>query len=329
MTQPPRFEFPDGKRFAFTIIDDTDVATVANVRPLYDLLHDLGFRTTKTVWPVGCPEGSANFSSSETLENRNYREFAIDLHRRGFELTWHGATMESSPRRRTIDALRTFNEIFGTYPRVHVNHSFNRENLYWGAGRLDSGLLRTVVERFTGLPSSYYTGHVQDSPFWWGDLCAEHVVYGRNLTTNDINTARFNPSMPYRDAARPLIPWWFSASDAEGVEEFNALIHPRQQDRLEREGGYCIVATHLGKDFVRNGVVNPVTKARLEQLSQRDGWFPTTGELLDWLRRHRETASDGDGSLPANEWRRMQWRFVLDLASRKFRGHDGNHSSWQ
>ena len=73
--------------------------------------------------------------------------------------------------------------------------------------------------------------------------------------------------MPYRDPARPLIPWWFSASDAEGVEEFNELIHPRQQERLHRDGGFCIVATHFGKDFVRDGVVNPVTRARLEELS--------------------------------------------------------------
>lgn len=329
MTSPGRFEFPNGKRFAFTILDDTDVATVANVKPLYDLLHDLGFRTTKTVWPVACPEGSKNFSSSETLENEEYRKFAIDLQRRGFEVTWHGATMESSERPRTMEALRRFHEIFGTYPRVHVNHSFNRENVYWGAGRLDSGMLRTAVGRFTGTPAEYYTGHVKDSPFWWGDLCAEHVVYGRNLTTNDIDTARFNPSMPYRDPARPLIPWWFSASDAEGVAEFNALIHPRQQDRLESAGGYCIVATHLGKDFVREGVVNPVTRARLEMLARRPGWFPTTGELLDWLRARRETAPGDDGHLPASEWRRMQWRFVVDLASRKVRGRNGDESGWQ
>ena len=49
MASPVHFEFPHGKRFAFTIVDDTDVATVANVKPLYDLLHELGFRTTKRI----------------------------------------------------------------------------------------------------------------------------------------------------------------------------------------------------------------------------------------------------------------------------------------
>ena len=87
-----RYDIPGGKRFGFTILDDTDVATVANVGPVYDLLHHLGMRTTKTVWPVGAPEGSPNFSSSETLEDEDYRDFVLELERRGFEVTWHGPT---------------------------------------------------------------------------------------------------------------------------------------------------------------------------------------------------------------------------------------------
>ena len=324
----PQFEFPHRKRFAFTVVDDTDVATVANVKPLYNLLHELGLRTTKTVWPVGCPEGSSNFSSSQTLDDADYRAFVVDLQQRGFEITWHGATMETSPRARTIAGLNRFREIFGAYPRLHLNHSHNRENVYWGAGRLDSRILRAVVARFTGRPAEYFTGHVKDSPFWWGDMCSKHLMYGRNLTTNSINTARFNPSMPYRDPARPLIPWWFSASDAEGVVEFNQLIHPHQQERLQREGGICIVGTHFGKDFVREGVVNPVTRARLEDLSRRPGWFPTAGQLLDWLRARHEAPLGSTGFLPTSEWRRMQWQFVIDLVSRKLRRRKRAHSGW-
>ena len=321
MTALRRFEFPNGKQFAFTVVDDTDVATVANVKPVYDLLHELGFRTTKTVWPLPCPEGSPDFSSSQTLEDPEYRAFTIDLQRRGFELTWHGATMETSDRTRTIAALERFSEVFGEYPRIHLNHALNRENVYWGTSRLDSRMLRTLVGRLARWPADYFTGHVEGSPFWWGDLCEKHVTYGRNLTTNDINTAEFNPSMPYRDPARSLIPWWFSASDAEGVDEFNELIHPRRQERLAREGGICIVATHFGKDFVRDGVVNSVTRARLEELSQRPGWFPTTGELLDWLRARRMAEPGSTGILPKREWRSMQWRFVVDLGFRKLKPH--------
>src|SRR5690242_17430165 len=94
--------FPDGKRFAFSIIDDTDVATVDNVAPVYALLEELGMRTTKTVWPLACPVESSNFDSSQTLEDAAYREFVRDLQRRGFEIASHGATMESSRRERTV-----------------------------------------------------------------------------------------------------------------------------------------------------------------------------------------------------------------------------------
>lgn len=308
-----RFAFPDGKRFAFTIIDDTDVATVENVKPVYDLLHSLGLRTTKTVWPLRCPEGSKNFSASETLEDDAYREFVLDLQRRGFEVTWHGATMESSKRERTLAALELFHDTLGTYPRIHVNHAHNRENIYWGSGRVDHPLIKRAFEYLAGRPGDYFLGNVEGSPYWWGDLCQRHITYARNLTFGEINTTKVNPSMPYRDRQRPLAKWWFSASDAEGVSEFNDLLSLHNQKRLEEEGGVCIVATHLGKGYVRDGSVHPVTRERLAALSNRPGWFPPVGELLDWMRTQQPP-----GELPSREWRRMQWRWARDLGARKF-----------
>lgn len=318
MPSEPWFPFPNGKRFAFTILDDTDVATVENVSPVYDLLHRLGMGATKTVWPVSSPEGSRDFSSSETLEDPQYRQFVRGLVERGFEITWHGATMESSTRERTFAALREYFDVLGSYPRIHVNHAGNRENLYWGAARLDSSLIRMLVGRFKQAAESSFEGHVESSPYWWGDLCARYITYARNLTTTDVNTARFNPSMPYRDPRRPLVPWWFSASDADDVDEFNALLHPKNQERLERVGGFCIVATHFGKRFAENGAVNPTTEALLTALARRRGWFPSTGQLLDWLRARREV-DQSHGLLPAGEWRRMQWRWGLDRCLRQLR----------
>src|SRR5437899_2238785 len=51
-----RRSWPEGKDFAFTIIDDTDNATLARIRPIYELLSELGLRTTKTVWVYPAPE---------------------------------------------------------------------------------------------------------------------------------------------------------------------------------------------------------------------------------------------------------------------------------
>lgn len=249
-------------------------------------------RITKTVWTVVSPEGSKNFSSSQTLEDTDYRAFVVDLQHRGFELASPDATMGSSTRERTVVGLERFRATFGAYRRVHVNHAYNRENLYWGARRVDKRLLRSLYTRLTSTPTNHYLGHVEGSPYWWGDLCARYIMYVRKLTFNEINLARINPSMPYRDPVRRLVVLWFSAVDAEDREAFDVLLRPDLQKRLERGGGICIVTTHLGKGFAKDGCVHPVTRQRLEALASRRGWFPTVGELLDWLRAaaDRETA---------------------------------------
>ncbi len=314
MSRPlPAPGLPGGRRFAFTIMDDTDVATVENVQPVYRLLADLGFRTTKTVWPVACPEGSRNFASSETLDDPANLAFVLGLARQGFEIAYHGATMETSTRERTERALARFQGLFGS-PRVYANHAHNRENLYWGEERLDQPLLRLLYSRSNGRPAGYYQGHRDGTEWYWGDLARAHVTYARNLTFAEVNLDRINPTMPYSDARRPLIPWWFSATDAEDVTAFNALLTDEAVDRLEAEAGICLVATHLGKGFCRGGRVDPRARTILEGLARRNGWFVPAGELLDWLRVHRTA-----GPLPPAEWRRMQWRWARDLAARQLR----------
>lgn len=303
--------FPHGRTFAFTIVDDTDVATADNIRPIYALLKELGLRTTKTVWPLSIDAPNSNFVGSETLEDAHYVDFVLGLQADGFEITWHSAAMESSTRPDLIRALERFAERFGHFPRIHVSHAENRENPYWGVDRVDSKIVRWILRRGVK-PPDYYQGHVEGSPYYWGDQCARHIEYGRNLTFGNINLARVNPSMPYRDPHRPLVKRWFSASDAEDAEAFVKLLSSRNQDRLEQEGGFCIVATHFGKGFCRDGTVDSGVRDVLTELASRPGWFPPTGELLDWLLRQR--ASD---ALPRREWRRMQTRFLVDGMARR------------
>jgi hypothetical protein len=301
---------PDGKRFAFTIIDDTDVATVANVAPMYRLLERLGMRTTKTVWPVGCPEGSADFSSSETMEDPAYKAFVVDLQRRGFEIASHGATMESSTRERTLRGLEEMRDTFGEYPSVHANHANNREGLYWGSARIDDPVVRAGYRMILGARDAF-EGHVEQSPYWWGDVARTHIRFVRNLTFDTLDVTGINPTMPYHDPRRPIVNWWFSAADAENCAAFNHLLRYEEQERLERAGGIAIVATHLGKGFVSGGTVDSRTTRLLEAMSRREGWFVPVGQLLDWL-----VVSGNAGRLPAAEWRRMQWLWFADLLRR-------------
>jgi hypothetical protein len=307
--------YPGGARFAFTIFDDTDDATTENVGPVYALLRDLNMRATKTIWPVACPEGSRLFFAGQTLEEPAYADFVSSLAQAGFELAFHGATMESSERERSVAGLERFRQFAGHWPRAYASHGHNRENLYWGADRVDFPPVRLFYALTNGHPRDWFQGHVEGSPYWWGDLCRERIEYVRNLTFDEINLLRVNPTLPYRDPRRPLAPWWFSATDAEDCAAFNAILHEGAQERLEAEGGVCIVATHLGKRFTREGRVHPRTEALLRRLASRPGWFPTVSELLDWLREAR----GAEAFLPAHEWRRMQLRWAADLVRRRLR----------
>ena len=276
--------YPGGREFAFTILDDTDDSTVANTKPLYDLLFDLGLRTTKTVWPLDCPEGSRHYFAGSTLADPEYRAFAHDLRNRGFELTWHAATMESSTRERTIRGLEAFKAQFGHYPTLHVNHGENRENMYWGPKRYRNPLLRLGHRSARGGANGAFSGDDEDSPYFWGDLCRQHFRYVRGFTWREANTLRRDPGLVYRLTWTPYVDCWFSTSDAPDVEAFNRLVNRDSIDRLRAERGVCLLSTHLGKGFVRNGRVDPAVEDTLRYVSSHPGWFVPVSTILDHFR---------------------------------------------
>ena len=277
MTQP--LAFPGGRRFAFTIVDDTDDSRVDNVKPVYDLLTELSFFTTKTVWPLACPEGSRLFFAGDTIAVPEYRDFCLALQRAGFEITWHGATMESSRRERTLEGLETFRSVFGHYPAMHVNHGHNRENVYWGAARY-----RTPLR----LPASLlrdgsFEGEREGSAYFWGDHCLKHMRYVRNFAFREINTLRSDPHTPYRLSSTRYVNWWFSASDAPDVQAFNSLVTPAALDRLAEQGGVCILATHLGKSFCRDGRLDEAFERTMRYLATLPVWVAPASTVLDHL----------------------------------------------
>ena len=78
--------YPQGKKFAFTIIDDTDNDVIINTRPVYDYLTKLGMKTTKTVWVYPSRDRFKGLS----LANYRYRQYVNKLRRDGFEIALHG-----------------------------------------------------------------------------------------------------------------------------------------------------------------------------------------------------------------------------------------------
>jgi hypothetical protein len=300
--------FPDNKRFAFSILDDTDDATLKNVKPVYDVLREYGFRTTKTVWPLDCPEGSRIFFAAETLQNKPYLDFVHELAGDGFEVAFHGATMEPSHRERTIRALEFLKKEFGYYPRLFCNHGHNRENLYWGHKRFQTTVLRHLSRLARKEPSQYFAGDVEGSDYFWGDLCKERITYVRNFTFNRINLLTVNPGMPYRLPQTRFVNYWFSSADAPDVDAFNRLLTVERIDQLEREGGVCIVSTHLGKGFSQDGSLNSDTTEILRYLAGKTGWFVPVSAVLDYLLKFRHSPEE----LSRRERLQLECRFVID-----------------
>ena len=306
-------ELPEDKRFAFSILDDTDDSTVENVKPIYDLLHELGFRTTKTVWAANCPEGSRLFFAGQTLQNRDYLNFVLELKQRNFELAWHGATMESSKRARTIEALEFFYNEFGYYPKLHCNHGHNLENIYWGTRRYRNPLFRQIV-RTVNKQLDQFVGEDESSPYFWGDLCKQHFRFVRNFTFSELNMLKCDPHMPYHLEDRPYVNYWFSTADAPDVTRFNQLLTKDKLDQLSNERGICIISTHLGKGFVRNGKVDKDVRSTLEYLAKLDGWFVPTSDILELLLKQ-----GSNGNISRLGQLSMEWRHLLDHARQRIK----------
>jgi hypothetical protein len=308
-------KFPDGKSFAFTIFDDTDNATVENVKPVYDLLQECGLLTTKSVW-VYPPRG--RFTGHCLLDSA-YRNFVLDLQTQGFEIALHNVGDGEFTRKEILEGLRLFRTITGRNPATHTNHVSNPDNIYWWGNRFEwpVGFLYTLYHVVMGGRPPALSGDDPRSPWFWGDECKKTIKYIRNLTFNNINTLAVDPLMPYDvNRKRRFSNFWFSSSDGHTVKEMNALIARENCDRLERDGGACIVYTHFASGFVRaSGKVDPEFERGIRYLAQKPGWFVPVSTLLDHL-----LSSGHGGSDPGYCYRlSLNWRWVLDRARKEVR----------
>src|SRR5262245_23943942 len=97
-------EYPGAKKFAFTILDDAEVAPLANIRPVYQLMEELGIYATKIVWSF-TEERSGSPGNGCALDDPEYLQFILELRDKGFEIGWAGASPSSNARARTIEGL--------------------------------------------------------------------------------------------------------------------------------------------------------------------------------------------------------------------------------
>jgi hypothetical protein len=278
-----KITFPDGKRFAFSIVDDTDMATADRSKPLYEVLHRYGLRTTKTIWVLPSLSDAHSPDHGDSLNDPAYREFIADIQRKGFEIALHGVRGGSSVRADVITGLDKFREEIGHDPIMHVNHSMNADNVYWGEGRWTFGPFRWAY----GLGRERkFSGDDPESIYFWGDLLQQRVKYVSQFTFRDINLLNVTPSMPYHLSEKPYVNLWFVTADGDKIDRFEELLSPENLDRLEREGGVCLVYTHLGAgSFNKDGKAHPRFEARIKDVAAHNGWFAPASEILDHLSK--------------------------------------------
>ena len=303
---PARMVFPNGKRFAFSIIDDTDMATLERVKPVYDLLERRGMRTTKTIWMYESSDVSNPTNRGDSLHNEAYRRFILDLHRKGFEIALHGVRGGSSRRADVERGFDEFKATFGADPAMYINHALNAENIYWGRD-----LFSFAPYRWAGAVAIRHevSGHDPDSEFFWGDLAQKRVRYMRRFTFQNANLLAVNASIPYHLPDKPYVNYWFPTANGARAVEFDWLLRRENIDRLEREGGVCLVYAHLGSgSFNEDGGLDRRFVDRITELSARDGWFVPASEILDYLR----SRPSWTGNLSAWERLRVDTRFVAE-----------------
>lgn len=119
-----------------------------------------------------------------------------------------------------------------------------------------------------------------------------------------MNTLRACPMMPYHDPNRPYVRAWFASAEDAHVEQFNARLSERKQERLEAEGGACFMHTHLASGFCRDGALDACFRELMERISRRNGWFVPVGTLLG-----HPAASRGVAALspPERAGRERRW----------------------
>jgi len=299
-----KVEWPGGKKFAFTVFDDTDAAVPGNFEAVYGFLADHGLKTTKSVWPIR-GENTPTIGGA-TCEDPAYLKSVLELQKRGFEIGYHNSTFHGVSRDRIAAGLEKFRSHFGHYPKSMSNHADSVEAIYWGDARV-TGARKTLYNLLSrNQRKGISFGHIEESPYFWGDFCLEKISYVRNFVTGDINTLKACPWMPYHDPTKPYVKYWYASSEGPVIGSFNETISESNQDRLEEEGGACIMYTHIACGFQERGQVNGRFKDLINRLSKKNGWFVPVSELLDFLHQR-----NGHIELTPAARRRLETRWLM------------------
>lgn len=301
--------------FYFTIIDDADDATYENVSPIYDLLNKYNIYITKTVWVYPSRD---KYSKGDSLQKQEYLSFIKDIKNKGFEIGIHSVGSGDYRRNEILKGIEEFKIKLGEYPKIHVNHSYNKDSIYGGYKRFNfpiSSLIKKMYKQYSGV----FQGEELDTQYFWGDKHKEIIQYSRNHEFEGINTVKYDPYMPYFDPKRSeYANYWYSATFAPNQWVYNKVVNKTNIERLDRENGTCILFTHLGY-FMQNGKVDKGFIESLKILSDNEnGIYKPVSKILDEMAEKR--VEKGDVKYPViNSYAKIKMEIIHLLTRVKYR----------
>lgn len=273
------FYIPEKYDFAFLIIDDTDCSTLPNIKEIYDLLFNNGLRTNKTIWVYPARDEPKNFGDS--LSNERYKNWIKDLQKKGFEIGIHNVGSGDFKREEIISGLNIYNDILGGFPKIHVNHSYNKDNIYSGDERF-SKFLRFLINIFypnyTG-----FKGNDENSKYFWGDYHKKIIKYSRNFELPKLDLTNYFSRLPYvyRDKLK-YSNYWYPVTFAPNPWLWKKIVSLKAIDELEKNNGIAIVYTHFGYYHFEHNKIDPYFVESIEHLGSKNGWYVTLSEFLDY-----------------------------------------------
>jgi peptidoglycan/xylan/chitin deacetylase (PgdA/CDA1 family) len=282
--------FPDGRRFAFTIVHDADSGYSRRLQPLFEVFDELELKITATVfmfwanwaengdiWREWNEQGQDNGGffapKAVPLTDEKEREFYLRLAAGGHEIGMHTPSDTSDTRHETVRAFEYFKAIFGHYPKVYTEHagSHNKE------AQANEGSNQGSPYYNTDLLNHYGPWIWLDDQ--WGLPDRRHERFYDLLAANG---SPFNASSVkrYGVAKTFLRTGRWKEGDGDG---FLRWYSEDNIDLLEKHRGLALVYTHLNEKWLdpETRQMRAAIKDRLRYLASKNGWFVPAGVILD------------------------------------------------
>ena len=279
--------YPNGHAFAFTIVHDADSAYSRRLAPLFEVFDRLGFRISVTAFPFWAEWAKNGKIWSQwhrtdreffapkavPLTDKNERDFYEQLATRGHEVGMHSPSDTSDTRKDLTRAFEYFKQVFGSYPKVYVEHSStsNKE------AQSNEGANPASIYYNTDLLNHYGPWIWVDGPGALPDQKQEQFY--------DIIAANGSPFSRFALEQYGIKKGFMRTgkwNEATG-DGFLQWYSEKNIDSLEKNRGMALVYTHLDSKWldpetrrIRSSIEN-----RLRYLASKHGWFAPAGTILD------------------------------------------------